>query len=144
MNAKKQEQMEIQTYAVYSCNDYSADAETDLTAHDVVRHIYRDDGGDYLIEPKILTHRYDEDNELPDVQDTTDSGDLVFEVWFKDNGSFPWHKSQRIAIGKDEYEAEEAFLQESFDGTMWKDSYWIVLTTEQYQAEQAAAEADDE
>ena len=127
-----------QTYAVCSRNDYSVNDETDLSARDVVRHIYRDDGGDYRLEPKMLTNRYDDDdNELPDVQDTTDNGDLVFEVWFKDNGAFPWRKSQRIAIGKDEDEAEEAFLQESFDGAMWNDSHWIVLTTEQYLAEQA-------
>jgi hypothetical protein len=136
----------IQTYAVYTCNDLSEEAETELTAHDVVRHIYRNDGGDYRLEPKMLTHRYDdENNELPDIQDTTESGDLVFNVWFKNSCNRPWQESQRIAIGKDEDEAEEAFLQESFEGGMWDDSRWIVLTTEQYQDEQAenAAQTDD-
>lgn len=138
-----------QTYAVYTCNDFSANAETALSAHDVVRHIYRDDGHDYRLEPKMLTNQFDDDNnELPDVQDTTNSGLLVFEVWFKN--SYGWRKSPRIAIGKDEDDAEADFLQESFDKTMWEDSYWIVLTMEQYQtdqaenAAQAAAESDDE
>jgi len=122
-----------QTYAVYACNDRSIDAETDLTAHDVVRHIYRHDGADYRLEPKMLMHRYDDDdddNELPDIQDITDSGALVFEIWFKSPRGH-WSPSRRTAIGKNENEAEEAFLQESFDGTMWDDSHWIVLTTEQ-------------
>lgn len=132
-----------QTYAVYIFHDYSANAETDMTAHDVVRHIYRDDGQDYRLEPKMLTNRYDDDdNELPDVQDTTESGDLVFDVWFK--SAYGWKTSHRIAIGKDADSAEAAFLQESFDGTMWDDSYWIVLTTKQYEAEQAADVLDDE
>ena len=132
----------IQTYAVYTCNDRSEEAQTNLTAHDVVRHIYRDDGGNYRLDPKMLTHRYDdENNELPDIQDTTSSGKLVFEVWFKDNCNSSWQESPRIAIGKDEDEAEEAFLQESFDDTMWNDSRWIVLTTEQYQDEQAENKA---
>jgi hypothetical protein len=127
-----------QTYAVFSCNDSSADAETNFSASDVAYHIYHRDGGDYRLEAKMLTHRYDdEDNELPDIQDTTDSGDLVFEVWFKHNISFSWRKSQRVAIGRDEVEAEEAFLQDSFDRAMWNDSRWFVLTTEQYLAEEA-------
>jgi len=124
-----------QTYAVYTCT-YSADVETDLTAHAIVRHIYRYDGHDYRLEPKMLTHRYDDDdNELPDIQDTAYNGDLVFEIWFKNQ--YGWSVSRRIAIGKNEDEAEESFLQESFDGTMWDDYRWIVLTTEQYLAEQA-------
>jgi hypothetical protein len=127
-----------QTYAVYTCAQGSSEAETDMTAHDVVRHIYRDDGGDYRLELKMLTHRYDdEDNELPDIQETTESGDLVFELWFKDCGSRPFYKAHRIAIGKNEDEAEENFLQDSFECSMWDDSRWIVVTTEQYLAEQA-------
>ena len=127
----------VQNYAVFTCND-SFDAETHLTAHDIVRHIYRDHGSDYRLEPKMLRNRSDEEgDELPDIQDTAGSGDLVFEVWFKYNRSSSWHKSPRIAIGKNEEEAEAAFLQKSFDCTMWDNSYWIVLDTEQYLTEQA-------
>lgn len=124
-----------QTYTVYPSDD-SDDAETGLTSHDVVRHIYRDDGADYRLDAKMITNRFDDnDNELPDIQETTEDGDLVFDVYFKDNNSFPWRKSQRIAIGKNEDEAEMSFLQESFENNMWDDSRWTVLTDEQYQSD---------
>ena len=129
----------IQTYALSSLSTiFSIDAETGLSSHDVVRHIYRYDGSDYRLEPKMLCNRTDEEgNELPDVQDTNSTGDLVFDIWFKSTGSFPWHNGQRIAIGKNEADAEAAFLQKSFDGRMWDNSYWVVVTTEQYLAAQA-------
>ena len=73
----------IQTYAVYKSTDDLADAQTGLTAHDVVRHIYQYVDGDYQLVPKMLCDRHDEEgNGLPDIQDTTPDGDLVFEVWF--------------------------------------------------------------
>ena len=123
----------IQTYAVFTCND--EDAETELSAHDVVRHIYRHDGGDYRLEPAMLRDRCDEDNnELPDIQETTSNGDLVFEIWFKYSGSL-WDTDQCIAIGKDEAEAEAQFLQESFEDAAWDNSHWTVLRTDQYLAE---------
>ena len=123
----------VQTYAVFTCSD-PADAETDLSAHEVVQHIYRYDGGDYRLEPKMLRDRTDEyGNELPDAQDTFDD-DLIFEVFFKYSGYFL--KGQCIAIGKNEAEAESAFLQKAFDSRMWDTSYWTVLRTEQYLADQ--------
>ena len=121
-----------QTYAVFPYSD-PADAETDLTAHEVVRHIYRYDGSDYRLEPKMIRDRHDEEgNGLPDAQDTFDD-DLVFEVWFKYSGYFL--KGQCLAIGKNEEEAESAFLQKAFDSRWWDTSYWIVLSTKQYLAE---------
>lgn len=117
------------TYCVYSCNDCLANVAVDLTAHDVVRHIYRDDGGDYRLEP-MMRHTDD----VPAIQDFTSNGDLIFEIWFKNSSSCPWQKSQRLAFGTTVKEAEEAFLQKSFDRMMWNVSYWIVLSTEQFHA----------
>ena len=83
----------IQTYAVYRCNDGSADAAHNLSAHDVVRYIYSDDGADYRLAPKMITNQFDDEGkELPDVQETTDGGDLVFNVYFKSGRSYPWFK----------------------------------------------------
>ena len=124
-----------QTYAVLTCNKDPADADyedpkTDLTAHDIVRHIYRYDGGDYRLEPKMWSN-------APDIQQTAD-GELVFQVMFKDSGSSLWHTGGWCtATGKTEKEAEAEFLQISFENAMWDTSYWIVLSTEQYLAEKS-------
>ncbi len=131
-----------QTYAVFTINDDPAFAETALTAHDVVRHIYQYDGGDYRLEPKMIRDRTDEEgNELPDIQDAFDDGGdlvfLVFEIWFKSCGSFPWDTYGGMAIGKTKEEAEASFLRKAFDDASWDHAYWIVLNTEQYMAEKS-------
>lgn len=129
--------MTTKTYAVYSIMDNSVDAETDLSALDVVRHIYGDDGGGYRLEPKMLTFCFDEDDkELPDTQATNGRGEEIFEIWFKNNRSSHYRLSPRTAVGIDEEAAEEAFLQESFNGRMWRTNHWLVVPTEQYQEEQ--------
>jgi len=116
-------------YSVYSCNDSMA--SSGLTAAEVVKHIYTDDGADYRLEPSMLINQTDDDdNPLPDVQDTDDKGRLVFEVWFKNR--YGWRNAWITATGTSIADAEERFLQECFDGCRW-DKEWIVLTDEQYQ-----------
>lgn len=123
---------------LYAVTDNSGYTVTDLTAREAVRHIYTDDGGDYRLEPKMLTNRYDDDdNELPDIQETTDTGDLVFIVSFKDSCIKPWRVSMREAIGKNEDDSLESFLQESFEQTYWDDTRWHVSTMEEFLKEQA-------
>ena len=118
----------IQTYAVSTYYD-PADVETDLSAHDVVRHIYRHNGGDYKLVPKMFSN-------FPEIQQTVD-GELVFQVFFKNSGSSLWHSGGWCtATGRNEEEAEAEFLQLSFENACWDNSYWIVLSTEQYLAEQ--------
>jgi len=119
------------TYSVYSCNDHASMASSGLTAAEVVRTIYTDDGKDYRLEPALLINQTDEDdNPLPDVQETDDNGKLVFEIWFKDR--FGWRNAWITATGASVEDAEAQFLQECFDGTRWNKE-WIVLTDEQYQ-----------
>ena len=106
----------IQTYAVFTCND-PAGAKVNLSAHDVVRHIYRYDGADYRIEPKMLGNFQE-----------TDYGDLLFKLSFKASGNSLWESGGWCLVsGKDESEAEAQFLELSFIDRLWDHSYWIVL-----------------
>ena len=106
----------IPTYAVFTCND-PAGAKVNLSAHDVIRHIYRYDGADYRIEPKMVGNFQD-----------TYYGDLLFKVSFKTSGNSVWESGGWcLASGKNEIEAEAQFLEIYFNNRLWDTSYWIVL-----------------
>jgi hypothetical protein len=124
-----------QLYSIYHCSGGPDHAITNLTAHDVVRHIYRHDGGDYYLEPTIITDRYDDEgNPLPDVQVTTNDGLLGFQAWIKI--SFGW-KCGDVFFGEDEAAAEAKFLDDAWERWVLDDREWFIDSMEEYQALQS-------
>lgn len=110
------------------------DAILNLTARQVVQHIYRDDGEDYRLEPRMCDEWDDDGEACHEVHDTLSDGTPIWNVWFKDR--YAWKKSGRICFGHTEKEAEDNLLEDSFKSTAWRDAKWTILTMEEYQAEQ--------
>ena len=126
-----------QTYALHHYIVDASYALTHLTGQQVAQYIYTYGGEDYLLSPKIRKKAVCADEQVfIEIQETTQTGDLIFDVFFKTNSddrtSLFNKKSRRIAIGKTEEEAEKAFLQDSFDRMAWDESCWYLFTMDEY------------
>lgn len=115
------------TFTVYSIDEVLPENSlSGMTATAVAHRILRDDGQDYRLQPEILRDREDYDgNKLPDGPNITDSGNQVYEVWFK-SARGKWEKSHHRSEGKDEDEAMDAFLLELMETMDWLSIGWVV------------------
>jgi hypothetical protein len=109
--------MNAQTYKVYGSCESSDNAETNLTATEVVKHIYQDDGHGYRLEPRM-----DETGE----QQLQSSLGLEWDVYFTKPGKRYGEKSGLSAYGETEDEAEAEFLASAWNETRWDDSKWFI------------------
>ena len=111
----------IETYTVFNVDDDSADVKVNLSAQDVIRHIYRHNNSDYRLNPMMCS-------DAPEIQQTVD-GDLLYKISFNNSDASLWDGGGYcIVSGKTEAEAEASYLQRSFDCRMWDHSYWTVLS----------------
>jgi hypothetical protein len=125
-----------QLYAIFRCGDNPAEAKTNLSPHDVVRHIYNYDLGDYRLSPVLITDRYDDKgNALQDARATTEDGQSVFEVLIKTSDGL-WRKPWCLTFGEDTKAAEANFLDSEFRAMrdFGSKGYrgWVVLPNEEY------------
>lgn len=133
------------TYTVYHVCDSARDVETGLTPAQVVQHIYRDDGQNYRLDPRMEMATDDDGKELGEQQVRGKFG-LEWDVYFPRNGQEFGPKSRLTAYGETEDEAEAEFLDGAWRGQRWDVTKWCVITDEQRASElaQARAEQGDE
>lgn len=116
--------MKEQTYTVMHIG--SGSTKSELSKHDVVDHIYCDDGQGYRLKPTVLLDLDGEVQEslngFPDV--------LIWGVEFLRAGK--WSSSQILAFGKTEDEANEEFLESAWNERRWNENKWSVMADEDY------------
>jgi len=100
-----------------------------LTADEVVRTIYRDDGADYRLVPKMIEDFDDEGNSIGEHQAIDSMLGLVWRVELK-NSHGKWEDAPFEYFGKTEDEAESEFLADAFKNNRWKDT-WFVQSDEE-------------
>jgi len=122
----------------------TGEAVSGLSAHDAIKHIYQDDGGDYRLEPKMVTNCDDEGNDLLDSQEIGSDGKLVFEIWFKQNINRKFLKSQLTTEGFDESDAENNFLDDALKFNRFDSAKWSITSDEDYAAQLKQAIEDDQ
>jgi hypothetical protein len=94
-------------FAVFNTNN-TKERVLNLTWRQAIQHILRDDGQEYRLEPEMRDEWDDDGVTCRDVQKTLFDGTPVWRVLFKDR--YGWGKSNMLAFGDTEGEAENEFL----------------------------------
>jgi hypothetical protein len=115
--------MASQTYSIYKFTQSSADAETGLMAHQVVKHIYLEEGDDYYLMPRMIEVKDDEGNVIDEIQADGTLG-KEWDVYFGKKGSWSY--------GETEEEAEDNFLNMVWREGKWDHTKWFVFTDKEY------------
>jgi hypothetical protein len=123
--------MASQTYSIYKFTQSSADAETCLTAHQVVKHIYQDEGHGYYLQERMIEVKDDEDNVINEIQADGTLG-KEWDVYFYKHGRREFGKKGSWSYGETEEEAEDNFLNSVWEEAKWDHTKWFVFTDKDY------------
>lgn len=103
---------------MYTLLDGNGDkVKSGLTAQEVTREIYTDDGQGYRLEPSLD----DDGNQL-----VCETLGLVWDIYFTKAGQATGTLARFNAYGETEEAAENSFLMEQFKSKAW-DKRWLVM-----------------
>jgi hypothetical protein len=131
------------TYSIYHCTQPAETATTGLTEAEVIKTIYRDDGQDYMLEPRMEKVYDGQGEDTGETVQAESIAGLEWDVRFKSSRG-QLRLSNITAYGATEEEAELDWLNDCFRNCRYETSKWAIQTDDQYQADLLAAENDQE
>lgn len=118
--------MTIKTYKCYDACQSESTAQTNLTAAEIVKHIYQEDGHGYRLEPRMESTYNNDGDIIGEQQANSPNLGLEWDVYFTKPGQRYSEKSSLIAWGATEKEAEDEFLLSAWKETRWDTTKWFI------------------